>query len=175
LIALLAAIMASAMLRMRLYVEHFGLTTDRLFATAFMTWLAVVFVAMALTVLRGWTRPFAAISMLSGFATLFLLNVVNPEELVARVNVHRAGVGEVDYAYLGRLSGDAMPTVVEALGQAPASPGACNAAKAMRLRWARPQEAAWNVGARRGPASVREHLSPTTVLRLCAGVPAAPQ
>ncbi|MBK6459088.1 MAG: DUF4173 domain-containing protein [Gemmatimonadetes bacterium] len=67
LLVLLAAIIASAVLRMRLYVGYFGLTTDRLYATALMGWIAVVSVALALTVLRGRARPFAAIAVLSGF------------------------------------------------------------------------------------------------------------
>ncbi len=172
LIVLLAAIMTSAMLRMRLYVGYFGLTTDRLYATAFMVWLGTVFGAMALTVLRGWTRPFAAMTVLSGFATLFTLNVINPDLLVARVNLGRpAGVRGVDYAYLARLSGDATPTVVKALNASEPSPASCAAAKSLRLRWLRQQDASWNLGTRRGRESVLNDLSPTNVLRLCAMVP----
>jgi hypothetical protein len=172
LIVLLAAIMASALLRMQLYVGFFGLTTDRLYATAFMAWLGFVFGAMALTVLRGRTRPFTSMAILSGFVTLFAMNAVNPELLVARVNLGRASdVREVDYVYLARLSGDATPMVVNALNAAAPSPVACEAAKALRLRLMRSQEAVWNLGALRGREAVRDNLSPTAVLRLCAGVP----
>jgi hypothetical protein len=169
LIVLLAAIMTSALLRMRLYVEYFGLTTDRLYATAFMIWLAIVFGAMALTVLRGWGRPFASMALLSGFVVLFTLNVANPDVLVARVNLARApGTRTVDYEYLARLSGDATPTVVGAIVAAPATTDACKAAKSLRARWADRHDRSWNVGVRRGRESVASKLSPTEVQRLCS-------
>lgn len=169
LIVLLAAIMASALLRMQLYVEYFGLTTDRLYATAFMGWLAVVFLAMALTVLRGWTRPFAAMTLLSALLTLITLNAINPDKLVARVNLGRApGTRTVDYVYLARLGGDAAPLVVKALDAAAPSADACKAAKTMQTRWLRQQDASWNLGARRGRASVESNLTTTDMQRLCA-------
>ncbi|HSA56976.1 MAG TPA: DUF4173 domain-containing protein [Gemmatimonadaceae bacterium] len=169
-IVLLAPIMASALLRMQLYVGHFGLTTDRLYATALMLWLGLVFVAMARTVLRGWARPFAAMAMLSGFATVFTLNALNPERLVARVNLGRSlGDHGVDYVYLARLSGDAAPAVVTALEAAAPSPIACKAAESLRTRWTRRQDTSWNLGARRGHASVMNNLSDADVQRLCAG------
>jgi hypothetical protein len=172
LIVLLAAIMASALLRMRLYIAYFGLTTDRLYATALMAWLGVVFAAMALTVLRGWTRPFAAMTVLSGFVTLFALNAIDPDLLVARVNLGRSsGVRDVDYVYLARLGGDATPTVVHALRVAAPSPIACDAATSLRGRWLRRPDASWNLGAWRGRAAVANELPATTVQRLCAGVP----
>jgi hypothetical protein len=52
-IVLLYVIMASAGQRMRLYQEAFGLTELRLYATAFMLWLAAVFAWFTVTVLRG--------------------------------------------------------------------------------------------------------------------------
>jgi uncharacterized protein DUF4153 len=172
LIVLLAAIMASALLRMQLYVGYFGLTTDRLYATALMLWLGVVFGAMALTVLRGRTRLFAASTVLSGFLTLFTLNVINPDLLVARVNLGRSpSVRAIDYVYLSRLGGDATPSVVNALSTSSASPDACKAARSLRRRWLRPQDASWNLGGRHGRESVMSGLSQTDVVRLCAGVP----
>src|SRR5205823_2019867 len=51
-IVLLFVVMASAVQRMRSYMDEYGLTEARLYPTAFMGWLAVVFVWFALTVLR---------------------------------------------------------------------------------------------------------------------------
>src|SRR2546430_7109132 len=49
--------MASALQRMRLYVAEFGLSEIRLYATAFMIYLAGAFAWFAWTVLRGhWRR-----------------------------------------------------------------------------------------------------------------------
>ena len=172
LIVLLAAIMASALLRMRLYVGFFGLSADRLYATALMVWLGVVSLAMARTVLGGWARPFAAMTVLSGFVTLVALNALNPELLVARVNLGRStSAREIDYVYLARLSGDATPAVVRALNAAAPSPVSCKAAESLRSRWLKRQDASWNLGARRGREAVANNLSEAEALRLCAGVP----
>ena len=174
LIVLLVPIIASAMLRMQLYVQHFGLTTDRLYATAIMIWLAIVLLAMTRTVLRGWSRPFAAMTVISGFATLFALNVINPDRLVARVNVGRSPAErEVDYAYLARLSGDAMPSVVGSLKVASASATSCEAVEILRGRWSSDRPVSWNLGARAARAAA-EALSATDVRRLCAGITIAP-
>lgn len=170
LLVLLVPIIVSAGLRMQLYVGYFGLTTDRLYATALMAWLALVSLAMVRTVFRGWSRPFSAMAMFSGFATLLTLNAANPEQLVARVNLGRSSATQaVDYAYLARLSGDAIPTVVSALQAAAPSTGACEAARSIRERWPRRVETRWNIGARRGRVA-SDHLTSADELRLCAGV-----
>jgi two-component system, OmpR family, sensor histidine kinase BaeS len=44
------------------------------------------------------------------------MNVINPDALIARTNVDRARSGaEIDFRYLGGLSDDAVPTLVESL------------------------------------------------------------
>jgi hypothetical protein len=169
LIALLGAIMVSAMLRMQLYVNYFGLTTDRLYASALMVWLAMIALAMARTVFRGWARPFAAMTMFSGFATLLALNVINPEQLVARVNIGRASSERsVDYSYLARLHGDAMPAVVTSLNAAAPSAESCAAARSLRERWVN-RGTSWNFGGWQGRKVVIEKLTPAEEQRLCAG------
>jgi F0F1-type ATP synthase membrane subunit c/vacuolar-type H+-ATPase subunit K len=174
LIILVLAIMASAMLRMKLYVGYFGLSTDRFYATAVMVWLGLVSLAMARTVLRGWSRPFAAMTMVSGFLTLFLLNAINPDQLVARVNLGRSSLEHgIDYVYLARLSGDAAPMVVQAVKTATPAVTSCAAAKSLRAKWPILENASWNLGARRGRDAVRANLSAADELRLCAGVPEA--
>ena len=168
LLALLAPIMASAMMRMQLYVTNFGLTADRLNASVFMLWLAVVLVFMALTVLRGWSRPFATMVVVSGFLTLSALNALNPDAVVARVNLERtASPRGVDYGYLARLGGDAVPVVAAALARAEPSDSACSAAKTLRRRWVGRSENAGNRGVVRGREAVMDLLTPPTVQRLC--------
>ncbi|MFN8517122.1 MAG: DUF4173 domain-containing protein [Chloroflexia bacterium] len=59
LVVLLFAVMASAIQRMRLYQETYGLTELRLYTTAFMGWLALVFIWFVVTVLWGRRDYFA--------------------------------------------------------------------------------------------------------------------
>jgi hypothetical protein len=112
-IVLLFVIMASALERMRLYTEQFGLSERRLFATAFMAWLAVVFVWFVFTVLRGRRERFAFGAMLAGFAMIGALHVLNPDALIARTNLQRASAGQrFDARYVTHLSADAVPALV---------------------------------------------------------------
>ena len=117
-VALLGAIMGSAALRMRLYVHYYGLTTERLYALAFMGWLAIVLVLLAATVLRNRGRTFVAGSVVSALALLLGLHIIVPDTVVARVNVARAAAADaaqpLDLPYLAGLSGEAVPLVVRA-------------------------------------------------------------
>jgi hypothetical protein len=116
---LLGIIMYSAIARMRLYESIYGLSEDRLYATVFMGWLAIVFVWFAVTVLRGRERRFTAGVLVSGWATLIALNAGNPAGYVARFNIARADDGkEVDVKYIARLGADAAPALVEYLARA---------------------------------------------------------
>lgn len=118
--ALLGAIMVSAFARMRLYVHYYGISTDRLFATAFMIWLVILFAWLALTVLRDRPRRFTLGMVASGFLVLTGLNIMNPDALVARANLARAQTGRsgaagADLRYVASLGGDAVPLLVAAL------------------------------------------------------------
>jgi len=113
--ALVILVMVSALARMRLYVASYGLTEDRLYATAFMIWIGCVLLWFVVTELRSQASRFATGAVAAGFAVLAALNVLNPDALVARTNIARAELGlAFDAEYLGRLSTDAVPAVVEA-------------------------------------------------------------
>jgi len=146
LLVLVGGVMASALGRMALYVHYYGPSTARLYASVFMVWLALVFVWFGLTILRGRTRDFAAGMTITGVLTLAGLNVVNPEALVARASIDRAGAAlvvsdsipaasatsgaaaratssPIDYFYLTRrLDGDAAGEVVRSLLAPPIAP-----------------------------------------------------
>jgi hypothetical protein len=120
LIVLLAVIMYSAVARMRLYQSIYGLTTDRLYATVFMGWLAIVFAWFAATVLRGRDKRFTIGVLVSGWGTLVALNVADPAGYVAHFNVARAAQRkDVDVQYMASLGGDAVPTLVGYLVRQP--------------------------------------------------------
>jgi hypothetical protein len=117
LIVLLFVVMASALQRMRLYQREYGLTELRFYVTGAMLWLAVVFVWAVGTVLRGRRQLFAVGALVSGFAAIFAVNVINPDALIARTNLDRP---KLDLPYLMNLSDDATPELVKALpGLAP--------------------------------------------------------
>jgi hypothetical protein len=114
---LLAVVMASALERMRLYVAEFGLSEIRLYGAAFMGYLFVLFAWFAATVLRSRRGRFALGGVVQGLAVLGMLHLVNPDALIARVNLDRAGRDErVDDAYLvHNLSADAVPLLLDRL------------------------------------------------------------
>ena len=128
-VILLVAMLLSAVLRMRLYVKYFGLTTSRFYTLAIMAWLAFVLVWFAFTTLRDRDQHFVAGAVLAGYATLFLLNAVVPDRVVARVNLARAqrpvaaGGVPLDVAYLATLSGDAIDLILPATLAPPPNSG----------------------------------------------------
>jgi hypothetical protein len=115
-VALLFVIMASAVRRMLLYQSEYGLTELRLYTTAFMGWLALVFVWFIATVLRGRREQFAYGALVAGFLIVATLHVINPDALIVRVNVAHAQMGRgFDADYAASLSADAVPALLESL------------------------------------------------------------
>jgi hypothetical protein len=113
LIGLVGAMVASAFARLSLYVDNFGLTSDRLVAAAIIVWLAAVLAWMAFTVLRQRPALFVAGAVISGLVTIGVLDAVGPDRIVARTNIARAAEGHaVDLVYLAGLGGDAIPMAV---------------------------------------------------------------
>ena len=118
LLGLLAVIMVSALQRMRLYVSAFGLSTDRLYATAFMILLLGVFAWFAWTVLRGQRQRFVFGSLMQGLAVLAGLHLLNPDAFIVKTNLHRpAAERPFDAKYALTLGGDAVPALLDAIPQ----------------------------------------------------------
>ena len=116
LLLLIAVVMASAFTRMRLYVNEYGLSEDRLYATAFMLYLAGLFGWLAWTTLRGARRRFAFGALVQGFAVLGGLHLLNPDAFIVRSNLARpADHRPFDVAYAASLSADAVPPLLDAL------------------------------------------------------------
>jgi uncharacterized protein DUF4153 len=119
-VALLFVIVASALQRMYLYTREYGLTELRLYTTIFMAWVSVVLVWFVLTVLWGRRDRFAFGVLTTGFAAILLINAINPDALIARVNLSRLEEGKrFDPYYLTTLSADAAPVLFEALPRIP--------------------------------------------------------
>ncbi len=141
-IALLFVIMASALYRMRLYQIEFGLTELRLYTTAFMGWLAIVFVWFMLTVGRGTLRAdrFVFGALASAFAVLLALNVLNPDDFIVRTNAGRvAAANPFDASYVVGLSADAVPALIAALPTMQPKDQCVTAARILE-RWMPPEK-----------------------------------
>jgi hypothetical protein len=142
-VALLFVIVASALQRMYLYTQEFGLTELRLYTTIFMAWISVVLVWLVLTVLRGRRDRFAFGVLTTGFAAILLINALNPDALIARVNVDRMEAGKrFDAYYLTGLSADAAPVMIEALPRL-SEADRRTVEENLRARWANAEATDW--------------------------------
>ncbi len=112
LIVLLAVVMASAFQRMRIYQQAYGLTELRFYGTAFLILLAVVFAIALVTILNGRRHMFTAGALIAALVSVVVLNAVNPDNWIAKVNIERFHQGKkIDLAYLNTLSDDAYATL----------------------------------------------------------------
>ncbi|MFL6209639.1 MAG: DUF4153 domain-containing protein [Pyrinomonadaceae bacterium] len=142
-LALLFVVIASAITRMRLYQREYGLTELRIYTTAFMGWLALVFIWFAATVLRGARARFACGALVAACFVLAALHFVNPDAAIVRTNVAQARQGRpFDAAYATTLSADAVPALVRALPALTADER-CLAARELLARWSSQQDADW--------------------------------
>ncbi len=133
-LGLTGLVLASALWRMALYIGVYGLTKDRVHGTAVMLWIAGTLGVFAVTVVRG--RPGAAAfgSLISAVVALAALNLANPQRLIASYNLSHPNGREVDFAHLSRLSGDAVPVLVEHFDRVPAA-FRCELATRLRSRF----------------------------------------
>ena len=115
-VGLLFVVVASALQRMYLYQQAFGLTELRLYTTIFMAWTSAVIVWFVLTVMRDRRDSFAFGALVAGFAAIFAINAINPDAIIAGTNIERSEHGrKLDVYYLTTLSADAAPVLVESL------------------------------------------------------------
>ena len=120
LIACVGIIMASAMHRLSLYIDTYGVTSNRLYAGWFMAWLAVAFVWLYVTIFRDRLRTFAWGFLLSGYAAILVVTVINPDGLAVKITAARAIEREIDADksdkwWVGMLNIESIPAFVDAL------------------------------------------------------------
>jgi hypothetical protein len=140
-VVLLFVIMASALQRMRLYQSAYGLTELRLYTTAFMVWLSLVFLWFVATVLRGRRERFVFGALVAGFVVIGALHILDPDAYIVRVNVARAD-RRFDADYATSLSADAVPALIAALPDLKPQARALVTAH-LRARWSPPRSADW--------------------------------
>jgi hypothetical protein len=150
-LVLLLAIVASAVQRMRAYLDAYGLTEDRFVAMAVLLWLALLVVWFGFTVLRGRRDPFAFGAVTSGFGLIAVLHLSNPTAYAVRSHLDRAGSTVtvesgsgplLDVTYLTRLGSDAAPILV---GRIDELNGAARSevASALLDRWGSGRDSDW--------------------------------
>jgi hypothetical protein len=162
-IALVLAIAASALERLRLYYASFGLSDARFYAMVLLVWIAAMVLWLAATVLRGRRDAFAFGALASGLATVALLFAINPDAIVARTNAARItpadAAGRFDAAYAASLSADAVPVLIAALPGLPRDLQ-CPIARRLLRRWPPDGERSmrsWNWSVAQANDAVRAH------------------
>lgn len=168
LLVLLAVVMASALQRMRLYVGAYGLSEDRLYASAFMVFLLGVFAWFGWTVLRGRPGSFAFGAFIHGFAVLAGLHVMNPDAFIVRTNLNRpAAERPFDAKYALSLGADAAPILLDALPRLDPQ-SRCDVATKLLARWGSAAQSdwrSWNWSRTRARRLVREQTDALRALQ----------
>jgi hypothetical protein len=162
-IALVLAMAASALERLRLYRANYGLTESRFYAMVLLIWMGAMLLWLAATVLRGRRDLYAFGMLVSGLATVGLLFAINPDAIVARTNLARmtstGAPGRFDVTYASRLSADAVPILLRGL---PALPRQlqCPLARHILRRWSPERELplrSWNWSVAQAREAVRDN------------------
>jgi hypothetical protein len=165
LVALVLAITASALQRLRLYHTSYGLTESRFYAMVLLMWIGAMLLWFAATVLRGRRDAFAFGALLAGLATVALLFVIDPDSIIARTNVARLASADAavrfDVAYATTLSADAVPVLIDALPALPPDVQ-CPLARHLLRRWPPDRGRSlrsWSWSAARASDAVREQAA----------------
>ncbi|MEV6635213.1 DUF4153 domain-containing protein [Actinoplanes sp. NPDC051470] len=105
-------IVASALHRMTVYADTYGLTRLRLLVFLCEAWLGLVFVLVLAAGLRLRAAWLPRVAIAAGVLTLLGLAIANPDRMVADSGVARyERTGRIDSEYLGTLSPDAVPAL----------------------------------------------------------------
>lgn len=162
LVVMVVLMLVSAAARMALYVEAFGLTTERLHAIIGMVWIGAALAIFVLTALRGRRERFSGWALRTGWVALAGLNIISPDAMILRVNLARAAAGaEFDAPYHAGVSADAAPLLVREFTRADVSVnGWCRAAETLLQSYgalARRDLTAWNLGHQQAARAVAQH------------------
>jgi hypothetical protein len=157
---LTAVVLASALLRLRIYQDAYGWTELRFYVLATIVWLAIGIAITIALLARDRMRWLLHGLALAAVVVLVGINLVGPSRLIAVQNVARVldpslvppdGKSGLDVTYATRLGDDAIPALVAAL---PALDPADRSELTMRLRLRRDALAergtrdwpSWNAG-----------------------------
>ncbi|MCS7463259.1 DUF4173 domain-containing protein [Paenibacillus doosanensis] len=143
LIGCTGVMLCSAYFRLSLYEMAYGYSITRILVHAFMLFLVVLF---ALALYKVWNerfrlfRPYAIVSI----AAYVLINYIQVDAVVASSNLERyEKTGSIDAAYLGTLSYEAVPYLVELERRDPNMREAAEALDRVEERLTRESSPSW--------------------------------
>jgi hypothetical protein len=122
--ALTGVVLASAAMRLRLYQEAYGWTELRLYVVAAIALLAVMVVALLMTLATDRVRWMGHVVIVTALVIGLALNVIGPVRFITEQNVARVldpslvpdhGQSGLDEAYLVGLDDDAIPSLLRAI------------------------------------------------------------
>jgi hypothetical protein len=145
-------IVVSALHRMNLYADTYGLTRLRLLVACCEAWLGLVLLLVLVAGVRIRAAWLPRVAIAAGVLALLGLAAANPDRMIAAYNIKQDRT--VDLVYLGTLSPDAVPALV---GLDPARRD-CVLGH-INLRMPRDDWRGWNLGRERAREIIATDLS----------------
>ncbi len=117
LLACLLLILLSALQRLLLYTQSFGLTVDRITALTFLLWIAVCLALYGMIILRGQSEKFAMGMTCSAVVIAFGFALISPARFVISVNTEKVGDPgyQLDLLYFKNLGSPGIPVLLDNL------------------------------------------------------------
>ena len=114
LVLMVGVALASALTRLLLYENAFGLTRLRTYTHVFIFWLAFLLVTFLVLLYLSRLRAFAPIAVGAALGFVATLSILNVDGFIAQRNLARFdATGDLDVAYLAQLTSDAFPATAE--------------------------------------------------------------
>lgn len=111
----ISIILMSSLKRLLLYVDGYGLTFQRFLAFGLLFWIFCVFLFFLWKIfLEKKNSAFIFMAFSLSIAVWLGINIINPDALIAKVNIERFAEGKkIDPHYFSSLSDDAIPEIVK--------------------------------------------------------------
>ena len=110
-------VIVSAFKRLSLYIDAYSLTAPRFYAATFIMLLSVLFILLAIKLIKAKPEQFFTFgTLLTLIIFLVVINVINPDAFIATSNTKRFyRTGLIDIQHIGLLSTDAISQKLEML------------------------------------------------------------
>jgi hypothetical protein len=166
---LTGVIVASALQRLRLYDQAFGITELRLLVATFLVWVALVLAWLLFVIAKDARDRFAFGAFAGGIAVLLVWAASNPAARVAEHNIGRIGEkgrgAGYDTTYASQLSADAVPALISGLDEMPPTSRA-KVERALLDQWGpdvpRDSWREWNLSRARAHGLVQDYVQETS-------------